>query len=279
VPALNRLRACPRCRALVDPALRACPYCGAAPAPDPAAPRRDVERTLTLAFVFLGLLLVLYLATVARDPHREPGFAAWFDGPSSAALLRFGGIERVSVVEGRELWRLLAAVFLHGGALHLFFNAFALVILFPATALSLGFARTATLLVAGGALASAASCAVIDPGRVGIGASGAVCALVGALFAAGRRRGGAEGRMMAQRMLVYAAVILLWGFSANRLGGESIDNAAHIGGLVAGAGLGWLAAAPSARGGRADQIWTGAGFSAVALALAALALIVVRLIA
>ncbi|MGQ0614780.1 MAG: rhomboid family intramembrane serine protease [Planctomycetaceae bacterium] len=277
---MSRFRACPRCRALVEPGPRACPYCGAAPAPAPAAPRRDAERTLSLAYGFLGLLLALYLATVARDPYREPGFAAWFDGPSSAALLRFGGLERERILQSGEAWRLLAAIFLHGGAIHLFFNAFALVILFPVTALTLGFARTASILVAGGGLASATNCAVIDPGRVGIGASGAVCALIGALFAAGRRRRDAEGRMMAQRMLLYAAVILLYGVSANRLGGSAaIDNAAHLGGLAAGAGLGWLASAASPRGGRADQIWLGAGVSAVGLALAALGFVVVRLIA
>jgi len=278
VPGLSRLRACPRCRALIPPGAGACPYCGAAPAPRPVPPERDAERTLTFAFWLLGLLLVVYLATVARDPLREPGFSAWFDGPSTYALLQFGGLEKGRVVAHHELWRLLSAVFLHGGALHLFLNALALVLLFPATALALGFARTAAVLVAGGGLASTASCLVLEPGRVGIGASGAVCALVGALYATGRRRGGAEGHALSQRMLVFAVVILLWGLSANRVAVfGSIDNAAHAGGLVAGVALGWLAAARAAAGGRADHIWAGAGVSAVGLALLALGVLALRL--
>jgi hypothetical protein len=48
-----------------------------------------------------------------------------------------------------------------------------------------------------------------------------------------------------------------------------VDHAAHIGGFLGGAALGWLAAAVRARGGRADRAWALAARAAVAAALLA----------
>src|SRR5947207_2883916 len=75
-------------------------------------------------------------------PRRFPGPAFWsgLESLLSAVglgsprtLLYLGGLYAPSVVNGAQLWRLWTYQFLHGGAVHIFFNLYALLSLGPAT--------------------------------------------------------------------------------------------------------------------------------------------------
>jgi membrane associated rhomboid family serine protease len=71
---------------------------------------------------------------------------------------------------------------------------------------------------------------------VSVGASGAICGLIGTAFAIGFHTGGTAGTALWQAMLQWMGMALVYGMA------PGIDNAAHLGGMVAGAGIGWVIA-------------------------------------
>lgn len=136
-----------------------------------------------------------------------------------------------------EWWRLLTVALVHGSLLHLFFNAYALNNLGGLAERLYGRARFGAVLLlgtAGGTLAS-----VLWTPAPAVGASGGVFALVGALLVLGLRRRSSLPDPVRRRLLRDMAWIAL----VNLALGATIpyvDNAAHLGGLVAGAALGAL---------------------------------------
>jgi len=175
--------------------------------------------------------------------------------PASPTLVAWGGNLPLFTLTG-ETWRLLTATFLHGGVVHLALNMLALRMTADLTADEYGNARMVAIYVAGGILASCASALWAERQAtlamptalltVSVGASGAVMAQFGALLVAlvvtpprfvalpeGERPGGVGGRLVA----VVAANVAL-GFVV-----PHVDQAAHIGGLLAGMAVGALMAA------------------------------------
>ncbi|HHS96576.1 MAG TPA: rhomboid family intramembrane serine protease [Chloroflexi bacterium] len=141
-----------------------------------------------------------------------------------------------AIVAG-QLWRLGTALFLHAGLLHLGFNSYALWIFGPQVEMPYGRFRFLLIYFFSGLAASAVSFALTP--AVSVGASGAIFGLVGAILAyiyryrdrllAGRRR--------LANLIGIVAYNILYGFVS-----PWVDNAAHIGGLLAGLALGWFLA-------------------------------------
>ena len=163
------------------------------------------------------------------------------------------------VAEG-ELWRLVTVVLVHDTSffLHLAFNMYALYIIGPIVEQLYGHTRFLLIYVlcaAGGSIASY----VFNPAPLSVGASGAVFGLFGALLVADRVHKPAltrNARNLTAQIGGLIAVNLVIGFMFG-----SIDNAAHIGGLLVGAFLG-LVMIPSAP--TLASFWTNvAGSSAV----------------
>lgn len=180
--------------------------------------------------------------------------------PPATALIAWGGNVPVLTLTG-DAWRLVTAIFLHGGATHLALNMLALT--FTATRLEdeYGTARMLVIYLVGGVLAS---CATIlwNEGRaahgdivglvtVSVGASGAIMAQFGALLTAlvlvpprfaslpPHKRPGVDPGLV-QVVVINIAL----GFVV-----PHVDQAAHVGGLLAGMALGAvMAAVPSATG-------------------------------
>lgn len=155
--------------------------------------------------------------------------------PSSQDLLRWGGnLGMLSL--GAQPWRLLLSNYLHAGIIHIGFNMWCLWnlgflaerIFRPRT-----YVLVYTLCGLGGSLASA----WLHPYVVGIGASGAIFGLAGALIAVltrGRFNVPPEAIKATRRSLLsFAGYNLLFGAIV-----PGIDNMAHIGGLVTGLALG-----------------------------------------
>jgi membrane associated rhomboid family serine protease len=173
------------------------------------------------------------------------------------------------VLECGQWWRLLAATFLHADLLHLALNSIALLYLIPVAAGALGVHRTVCVYFASGILGATVS---VAEGNGGVGASGALCGLIGACLAWGKRRGGMVGDAIAYRMISWAVVIAIMGLWSSRWSFMRVDNAAHLGGFLAGGALGWVASGVRARGGAADRAWTlAARGTVVASVLVALA--------
>lgn len=135
-----------------------------------------------------------------------------------------------------EYWRLLAAMFLHIGFLHLFLNLWALYQLGGVFEMLFGSGRFAVTYFASGIVASVASAFFTN--GVAAGASGAIFGILGALIVSIRRsprfRHAAWGKGLVQQLLFWAAINIFIGFTM-----PGIDNAAHIGGFITGLLLGF----------------------------------------
>ncbi|HXL22587.1 MAG TPA: rhomboid family intramembrane serine protease [Candidatus Dormibacteraeota bacterium] len=132
-----------------------------------------------------------------------------------------------------EWWRLVTAMFLHGGLIHIGFNMMALFQLGPAVEELYGSSRFLFIYVVTGAFGFLCS-SIGGGGHVSLGASGAILGLVGVLLAVTSKRGGSFARQL-RSQLITSTVIL---FAMGLYGGIAIDNWAHGGGLAAGFALG-----------------------------------------
>ena len=170
-----------------------------------------------------------------------------------AALFEALALVKPAVADG-EYWRLWTVTLLHAGYLHLAFNMYALWIAGPIVERWYGPWRFLVFYLACAAAGSVASFA-FGPGLVSVGASGAIFGLFGLLLAAGRLHNPVDrgSRAIVGQLGMVILLNLVLGFAA----GGQIDNAAHIGGLVAGLWLG--AVIPPTRISTLSSIWQRAG--------------------
>lgn len=139
-----------------------------------------------------------------------------------------------------QYYRLFTAMFLHANFAHIFFNMYALSILGTSIEQMYGRWRFAAIYMLGGLTGSVASAWLNDPNIIGVGASGAVFALLGAQFFfyyRYRKELGAMGRGAVQQYATILIINVLIGITV-----PQIDNTAHMGGLVGGVALGLLLA-------------------------------------
>ena len=159
---------------------------------------------------------------------------AWQVGSNAldtqAGLVDAGALVRNRVLEG-EYWRMLSATMLHGGFEHLFGNCVALYILGLAGEHALGAWRLLVIYVASGLAGSVAS-VLTGPGP-SVGASGAICGLMGAvvlILYRYRRVYHVRDKEIGLVLAGWAAYTIVIGALDPR-----IDNWAHLGGLLGGA--------------------------------------------
>ena len=160
-----------------------------------------------------------------------------FGGPGGLTLIRLGALYPPNIAEG-QYWRLLTAMFLHAGLLHIGLNMWALYLFGTLVEDAYGRARFLALYLVSGFFASVTSFAFGPLISIGVGASGAIFGLLGAWFAYNyRRREMRFHRAQLQSAMTLIALNLVLSFSLSRY----IDWRAHVGGLVAGAILGFTA--------------------------------------
>jgi rhomboid protease GluP len=153
-------------------------------------------------------------------------------------LIELGASWAAAVLAG-QVWRLVTAMFLHAGVLHLLVNGWALYQLGALVEVLFGTARLAAIYFASGLAGSLASVAwdlVSGRQQPSVGASGAIFGLLGALIAfllRHRDRLRPEARSLLLQLLFWAGINIVFGFTA-----DMIDNAAHLGGLAAGLAIG-----------------------------------------
>ncbi len=174
-------------------------------------------------------LLGLVAATIAIHFVVHEGL----EGAARSRLLDAGAIA-YHLIEKGELWRLLAAVFLHFNLGHLLSNMGTLLFVGPPLAQMVGPWRMLGIYVAGGVLANVGSHLFNPVLGLKAGASGAVAAALGALGGQAMRSDGRPSRLKSWQALgaMAAAYGLMIGFGPGR------DNVAHIVGILAGIALG-----------------------------------------
>lgn len=181
--------------------------------------------------VLIGINLVIFLAMIGV------GYLLFgvFNGTEDVRVLVLFGAKVNEFIGQGQTWRLLTAMFLHIGVLHLLFNLYALYFLGPQVEGLFGHGRFTAIYFVAGLTGSLASYAFVP--NLSAGASGAIFGLVGALvvyFLRYRDQFGVRARAVLQNMLVIIAVNFVFGLSA-----PGIDNWGHLGGLIGGAVAAW----------------------------------------
>lgn len=142
-------------------------------------------------------------------------------------LIAAGGVE-ASRVWGGEVWRLLSALFVHAAVWHLGLNMWVLWQVGRILERVQGSARYTLVYLVSGVFGFSAS--LLLHGGISAGASGAIFGVVGGLLAlAAVTRETPFGRYLFRALGPFVLATLLIGFLL-----PFVDNAAHVGGLVAG---------------------------------------------
>ena len=183
--------------------------------------------------VTLALIIAIIIVFVGEILSGIPAFAV---GSAHTADLERMGALKPGVFQSGELWRLVTAMFVHVGLLHLLLNLWALFQLGTVFEAMFGSLRFLITYFGAGVIASIASAVFTD--GTSAGASGAIFGILGALILSIRRsplwRHQAWTRGFIQQLLGWAVINIVIGFM------PQIDNAAHIGGFVAGLALGLI---------------------------------------
>ena len=229
---------CPRCRKLVSADERRCPHCGLT-APGSrwrhglgSSLLMDGDRLIRAILVTNVVLYLLTLVLSGRGMHLSANPLA-FLAPASRGLMALGATGTIPIDGYHRWWTLIAASYLHGGLLHILFNMLALRQLAPFIVQTYGTHRMLTLYTLTGAAGFLLS--YLAGVRFTIGASAAICGLIGAALYYGKSRGGLYGQAVYRQVGGWALGIILFGFIV-----PGINNWAHGGGMAVGASLGMV---------------------------------------
>ncbi|MGC9224126.1 MAG: rhomboid family intramembrane serine protease [Terracidiphilus sp.] len=212
-------------------------------APQPPRPRRRWS-PIPATYLLVGVNCAVYLLMVMR------GVSPW--GPSVYQLMHYGADNAGSVLIEGQWWRIISAMFVHVGILHLATNMWCLWNLgLLAEPLMDWFGVVAVYILTGAAgnLLSTwsnwvrpihdASGAAFFP--AGAGASGAVFGIAGALIVLLKSKRlpipQYELKRLRKSVIYFAAINLVIGLGLNfgsGFTGVEIDNSAHIGGFLCG---------------------------------------------
>ena len=229
-----RPKICPSCGALVGISATRCHECGASLRFSLVALSKklsgvfgEYESPVTSALLVANILM-FGVSLVLTMQAGEAGGLHILAGMSGEASYKLGiSLPFGYLLQDHQWWRLVTAMFLHGGLLHIGLNMMSLMQLGPALEELYGSARYFFLYVFTGAFGFLASALT---GHFSLGASGALLGLVGAMLAITSKRGGSFMRDLRSRLITSVVILFAVGF----MGAFRIDNAAHLGGLAAG---------------------------------------------
>jgi membrane associated rhomboid family serine protease len=224
-------RMCPNCRALVERNASVCPFCGeklgsARARPSSAVPGRilgiiPIPSTATSAVVAATIALYAiswYMTVSSGSSQLSP--ESVMGGISGEVLLRLGA-KSPHILMG-QWWRLVTAIFLHAGLLHIGFNLWCLFDLGPQVESLFSSAKFVVFYLVAGVAGFLLSF-WWSPFGMSVGASGSILGMIGVLIGASFHHGhlGKEYRGQLWRWVIYIFIFGLF---------FAVDNAAHIGG-------------------------------------------------
>ncbi|HEX7154322.1 MAG TPA: rhomboid family intramembrane serine protease [Thermoanaerobaculia bacterium] len=200
--------------------------------PQPQAPPRRRPPATPATRTIVALILGGFALEVLTGAWSNP-----------ARLVALGAIYPEAVFGHGEWWRLLSAIFLHGDGtisgtfLHLIVNLISLTQLGRLYEQMFGTRRFVLIYIVAGLSGSLASLYHLPWFGSSVGASGAIFGILGAFIFSIRRSPRFRRERWAKNLV---AQCVFWGVANLILGFQvaNIDNAGHIGGLVAGLLLG-----------------------------------------
>lgn len=228
---------CPRCRQIIGSDETTCSWCGTsrsavwwqALAWSRGAVDADrlVKVLLTANMFFYALSLLINLR------YGSPGGMLGMITPNRSSLLLLGATGTIPIDQFGRSWTVISANYLHGGILHLIFNMMALRQIVPLTAGEFGACRMFIIYTLGGIFGFWVSYLAGVPFT--IGASAAICSLIGALLFYGKSRGGAYGNAVYRDVSGWVISLFIFGLIM-----PGINNWGHGGGIIGGIILGKL---------------------------------------
>jgi rhomboid protease GluP len=236
-PNQRRSILCPNCRRLISGNETSCPYCGL------KKPTSLWQRLLgrglhdgdQLLKILIGVNVVMYVLSLLLSA-RSTGFSLnplFFLSPDSRSLLLLGASGHIPIDRLHRWWSLVSANYLHGSIMHIFFNMIALKQLGPLVLQEYGNSRMFIIYTLSGVCGFFVS--YLAGVTFTIGASAAVCGLIGSVLYFGKSRGGTYGQTIFRQIGGWAIAIFMFGFFV-----PAINNWAHGGGMLAGVALAFL---------------------------------------
>ncbi|MGC8820158.1 MAG: rhomboid family protein [Fervidobacterium sp.] len=186
-----------------------------------------------------------------------------FFNQSESVYLLFGAQYGPLIDEG-QWYRIITAMFMHGGFLHLVFNMYALYIIGTYAEGIYGTYRFLSYYLLTGIVGNVAT-QIFYHDAMSVGASGAIFGLVGVLFGAGFRKDTPFflKPITGSALLPMIVLNIVLGF----VPGSGINNAAHIGGLLSGIMLGYTL--PVYSSDRSEKLWRTVVFLLIAIVILA----------
>ncbi len=175
-------------------------------------------------------LNILYFAISLLLGAKVDGSAGLLS-PGQRSLLMLGATGTIPIDNYGRFWTLVTANYLHGGILHLVFNMMALRQIAPCVTREYGNSRMLVIYTLGGIAGYLFSWSVGV--QFTVGASAALCSLIGSLLYFGKSRGGEYGNSVYREVGVWVISLFIFGFLF-----PGINNWAHGGGIMAGILLG-----------------------------------------
>lgn len=202
-----------------------------------------VYQAPVVTYILIAANFLMWIIATALAPH---SWLVTSDEAGNTVLLLLGA-KVVTLMQQGQWWRLVTAMFLHGGLIHLAVNMWALLQLGSLCEIAYGRTRFLIFYVCAGVLGNVASYE-ISP-ELGVGASGAVWGLFGvAIVFSLKSRRDLPGQV-GDRLFRSLVPVLLFNLVLT-LAIPIIDKSAHLGGFLAGlllAALSESKAAPASR--------------------------------
>ena len=229
---------CPNCRKLISTDESRCPYCGMA---RPGSWWKNniwtrgflgTDQVIrTIIYANLGVYVISLLLNPLSTGFSPNPFSLL--SPANKSLLLLGATGTIPIDHLHRWWTLVSANYLHGGILHILFNMLAFRQIAHLVLREYGAYRMIILYTLSGIAGFWVSYLARVP--LTIGASAAVCGLIGATLFYGRSRGGAYGQAIYRQIGGWALGLFLFGLLV-----PGVNNWGHGGGICAGAILGFL---------------------------------------
>jgi len=266
-------RMCPNCRALIERNASVCPFCGEklrsprarSSSGTPGRIMGVIPIPSTATSVIVAVTIALY--GVSWYLTATSGASPAMGGISGEVLMRLGAKSPYILVG--QWWRLVTAIFLHAGLFHIGMNLWCLFDLGPEVESLFSTAKFVVFYLVTGVAGYVLSL-WWRPLGMSVGASGAICGLIGILIGASFHHGhlGKAYRGQLWRWVIYIAIFGIF---------LPIDNAAHFGGLIAGILLGYVVAEGDAETQASQTLWNALAVLSVVIIAGSFALMALQL--
>ena len=193
---------------------------------------RTSLRGHSLVQILIYINLILFTLMVLHGTILGLGMRAILSPPVQL-LIQWGGQYWPYVINNGEWWRCITYAYTHGGIIHIGFNMLVLYQVGPLLEAEIGWSRLFTVYTLTAIIATLAGL-FWHPGAPVVGASGAIFGLIGFSVSFYHRVGGTLGIQRRNFMFQWALMAFVFGLVVGA------DNAAHLGGALSGAAMGWI---------------------------------------